>query len=99
MKKVPDISPKELLEVKRKRGKGIKFSTLKRSYNISYHDIKKICILFSDCEFESDVDDELQKIRDHNEECATIDYRGNYQKYKSYYLNYSKQQYQRRVST
>ncbi len=98
MKKVPNISAKDLLEVKRKRNMNIKFSHIKRQYNISYHDIKKICILFSDCEFESDIEAELERIRLHNEQCAIIDYRGNYQKYKDYYLDYSKQQYQRRIN-
>lgn len=97
MKKVPNISPKNLLEVKRKREMNIRICELKRDYDISYHDITIICRLFADCEFESEVAIELEKIRVHNVKCAIIDYKGNYLKYKPYYLGYSKEQYLRRT--
>ena len=98
MKKVPNICPKDLLEVKQKRKMGIKYATLKRKYNISYNDIKKIVRFFAECELESDIVDELERIKSHNIKCTTIDYKGNYQKYKKYYLKYSKQQYKNRIN-
>ena len=96
MIKFPNISPKELLEVKRKHQMGVKYSRLKREYTISYHDIKIIIRLFADCEFESDINKAIEKINAENNKCTVIDYKANYQKYKSYYKQYSKRQYQDR---
>lgn len=99
MKKVPDISPKELLEVKRKHDMGVKYARLKREYSISYYDIKIIIRLFSNCEFESDINKELDKINTENARSRIIDHKANYQKHKEYYKEYAKRQYQRRKSS
>jgi len=97
MKKVPNISSKELLEVKRKRYMGIKYADLKRQYNISYNDILKICRFFSECNFEEEVNKELERINNENTKLKIIDHKANYQKYKKYYREYSKKQYQHRI--
>ena len=99
MIKIANISSRDLLEVKRKRCMGIKYAIIKRTYNISYNDIKNIVRHFSECEFEDDVNKKLEEINSINEQCRIIDYKGNYQKYKTYYKSYSKDQYQRRKSS
>lgn len=99
MKKVPHITSKELLEVKRKHHMGVKYARLKREYSISYYDIKIIIRLFSNCEFESDINKEIEKINVENAKSRIIDHKANYQKHKEYYKDYAKRQYQRRISS
>ncbi len=99
MKKVPNILPRELLEVKRKHEMGVKYARIKTDYNISYNDIKKIIRFFSNCEFESDINSVIEKINADNDKCSFIDHKANYQRYKQYYKEYSKRQYQLRKSS
>lgn len=100
MKKVPNLSPKNLLEVKRKKQEhGISFAKIKREYGISYNDILKILRFFPKCEFEVDIIKRLEEIKIENKEKADRDYKKNYLKYREYYLQYSREQYERKKLT
>lgn len=94
MKKVPNISPRELLEVKRKHHMGVKYAHLQKEYNISYHDVKKIVRFFSGCEFETDIVKTIANIDEENTQAPSINPQANYQKHKQYYKDYSKRRYQ-----
>lgn len=96
MKKVPNLSPKNLLEVKRKREYNIKYAQIKRDYEISYNDIIKIVRFFSGCNFESDIKKRLTEIDEENKILSCRDSKKNYIKYRKYYLQYSRDQYKRR---
>ena len=98
MKKVPNLSPKNLLEVKRKREYNMKYSKIKRDYEISYNDILKIVRFFHDCNFESDIIKRLEEIANENRISSDRDYKKNYRKYRDYYLQYSREQYERKRS-
>lgn len=93
MIKIPNISAKHLLEVKRKHEMGVTFAKLKRYYNINYNDIKKILRIFDGCNFESEIEVVILDIRERNRLGQIRDHRANYQKYKDYYLQYSKRKY------
>ena len=98
MIKIPKISSKKILEILRKREFGVGYAYLGREYGVSYHDIKKIEKYFSNCNFEKDVDDEIEKINTDNAKCAIKDHKANYQRHKEYYKQYSKKQYRRRIA-
>ncbi len=89
MIKVPNLTPKEILEVKRKKLLGLTYAKLKRDYNIAYNDIKKIMILFAECEFEKDIEDKLKIINERNKIKTIRDRKVEYQKYKDYYMKYN----------
>lgn len=96
MIKIPQISAKHLLEVKRKREMGVPFAKLKREYEINYNDIKKICRIFESCMFEDEILSIIDRVNAENILIQIRDHRANYQRHKAYYLAYSKRKYAER---
>lgn len=95
MKRIPPYTVKEILEIKRKRDINIKYCILKKEYDISYYDIKKIERMFNGCEFEDDVEKRIDEVIEHNRlnEYRIKNYRIAYLKYKDYYQAYAKWNY------
>lgn len=98
MLKVPDLSSKDILEIKNKFKLGVTYAKLKREYNISYYDIKKICLLFDTCLFEDDVSKTRDEIQVRNQIKKRESYKINYRKHRAYFLAYSKNQYAKKKS-
>jgi len=98
MIKIPSISSKNILEVKRKFDMGVTYAKLKRDYNISYNDIKKILRYFADCQFESDVDGVINGIDEKNRRARVDAYKANYQKNKDYFQNYARSKYAQQIA-
>lgn len=97
MIKIPNISSKHILEVKRKFNMGIRYYILKKEYNISYNDIRKITTIFTDCEFEDDIDSKIDELKQDRELKRIKKYKDNYQRNRSYFLKYSKQVYAKKI--
>ena len=97
MKKIPNITTKQILEVKRKFGMGIEYYILRRDYGISYNDINKINDMFKNCEFEDDIIARIDEIKRERELKRIRKYKENYQRNKAYFLEYSKQAYARKI--
>lgn len=94
--KLPNnISNDDIIEIKYRIEIGVKYSILKKKYNISYYDIKRLCRLFADC----DTSDSVQMTKDRfaieNAEKRNVDHKINYQKYKKYYTKYNRERQQK----
>ena len=88
--KIPDISNGDILEIKRRLGIGVKYSSIKSNYNLSYYDIKRLCRFFSDCDTDDSIQQAKDQIESDNRDKAIVDHRANYQKYKAYYTQYNR---------
>lgn len=90
MIKIPNITPREILEVMRKKKLGVPNTISQREYNITYNDIKKIMNLFSNCHFENEVEKTIETINEQNRIGKIRDRKAEYRKYRPYYMEYNR---------
>lgn len=96
--KIPDYTDKQLLEILKRVELGVTYALIKKQYNITYYDIKRVCAIFKDCIFEEDCMKIKTRILEQNQKDLTRDHSANYQTYKDYYTDYNQLRQAERIA-
>ncbi len=95
--KLPEVSNDNIIEIKRRLNIGVTYSSIRRNFDLSYYEIKKICRIFNECNSNDSVQEMKNDIEADNREKGIVDHRANYQRYKPYYTQYNQDRQQRLI--
>ncbi len=96
--KIPNQTNGDILEIKRRLDIGVKYSSIKTQYNMTYYDIKRVCRIFGGCDDDDSIQAKKDSITADNVIKQAVDHRANYEKYKDYYTTYNQERQANRIA-